>query len=233
MSNAEYSEWPGAWERQVIRQLTYPHFFFRKAPPSPADLNKAQQLDQQELTQLNEHLAELVGRCTGLAEDSSATTIAKIKNELDHCYDTACGLGANLQEQKDALSMLNEVITSAVRRAMRDDDEHERLLLIKQESLRMRHLTRLNYPIVCDLLHSGPSIPKAELAAAMLCESDEAFTVALDVLDDNKRKFLAEEIDEIKEHQNDNGILFGIERKQKILHKRLLASHAIEEAETG
>lgn len=233
MSNAEFSEWPGAWERQVIRQHSYPHFFFHTAPPSSADLSVAQQLDQQELTQLNEHLAELVGRCTGLAEDSSAASITKIKDELDHCYDTACGLGANLQEQKDALSMLNEVITSAVRRAMRDDDEHKRLLLIKQESLRMRHLTRLNYPVVCDLLHSRTPIPRCELAAAMLCESDEAFTVALDVLDDDKRRYLADEIEDIKQRQNDKAILFGIEQKQKILHKRLLASHAIEEAETG
>lgn len=233
MSVIEYTEWPGAWERHVIRRIKHPHFFNRKQPPTQADLLRAQSRDQQELTQLNQHLAALATQCTGLTEDSSAELIGSIKKDLDRCYDTACGLGADLKEQKDALSMLNEVITNAVRRALRDDDEHDRLVLIKQESLRMRHLTRLNYPIVCDLLRSISPIPAAEIAAAMLCESDEAFTVALDVLDDNKRRYLSEGISTIEEHLQDSRVLFRVDRKQKILHKRLLASHAIEESETG
>lgn len=233
MSAMEFSEWPGAWERHVIRKTRHPHFFFRRQPPAEADLLQAQSRDQQELTQLNQHLAALAVQCTGLTEDSSSETITTIKMDLDRCYDTACGLGADLKEQKDALSMLNEVITSAVRRALRENDEHDRLVLIKQESLRMRHLTRLNYPIVCDLLRSVSPIPAAETSAAMLCETDEAFTVALDVLDDTKRRYLAEGIQTIEDRLHDSTILFRIDRKQKILHKRLLASHAIEEAETG
>lgn len=233
MSAIEFSEWPGAWERHVIRKTRHPHFFFRREPPSQADLLHAQSRDQQELTQLNEHLAALAVQCTALTEDSSSESIAAIKMDLDHCYDTACGLGADLKEQKDALSMLNEVITTAVRRALRENDEHHRLVLIKQESLRMRHLTRLNYPIVCDLLRSVSPIPVAETAAAMLCETDEAFTVALDVLDDTKRRYLADGIQSIEDRLQDSTLLFRIDRKQKILHKRLLASHAIEEAETG
>ena len=129
--------------------------------------------------------------------------------------------------------MLNEVITSAVRRAMREDDEYDRLILIKQESLRMRHLTRLNYPIVCDLLRSISPISTAEIPAAMLCETDEAFTVALDVLDDSKKRYLAEGIETIKSRTSDKRILFRIDRKLKILQKRLLAANAIEEAEPG
>lgn len=129
--------------------------------------------------------------------------------------------------------MLNEVITNAVRRAMREDDEYDRLVLIKQESVRMRHLTRLNYPIVCDLLRSVSPISAAETPAAMLCETDEAFTVALDVLDDDKRRYLAEGIETIKSRTSDKRILFRIDRKQKILHKRMLAANAIEEAEPG
>ncbi len=233
MTDIEFSEWPGAWERHVIRKAKNPQLFFRRLPPTEADLLKAQSRDQQELTQLNQHLATLAVQCTELTEESNAETIAAIKMDLDRCYDTACGLGADLKEQKDALSMLNEVITNSVRRALQESDEHQRLLQIKQESLRMRHLTRLSYPIVCDLLRSISPIPNAETAAAMLCETDEAFTVALDVLDEAKRRYLAEGIQTIEDRLHDSDILFRIDRKQKILHKRLLASHAIEEGETG
>ena len=233
MPEKEFSEWPGAWERQIIRKSRFPQFFTDKEPPAPAALADAQQRDQQELNQLNQQLAALATRCGALADNSDVDTIAKIKRDLDRCYDTACGLGADLHEQKNALTMLNEVITSAVRRAMREDDEYDRLILIKQESLRMRHLTRLNYPIVCDLLRSISPISTAEIPAAMLCETDEAFTVALDVLDDSKKRYLAEGIETIKSRTSDKRILFRIDRKLKILQKRLLAANAIEEAEPG
>ena len=239
MPHLEFSEWPGAWERHVIRKTDFPRLFVDKNPPVTRDLEHAQLLDQQELSQLELELAQLLEKCTTITETSEIEHVTKIKADLDRCYDTACGLGADLSEQKEALTLLNEVITTAIRRALRDDDEHGRLLLIKQESLRMRHLTRLNYPIVCDLLRSVCPIPNAEIPAAMLSESDESFTVALEVLDENKRKYLAEGIDTIAARLKDKANTLGIERKQKLLQKMLTASisqpesHSSVEPEPG
>ncbi len=224
MPNLEFSEWPGAWERHVIRKTDFPLLFSDRKPPVTKDLEQAQLLDKQELAQLELELAELLEQCSTITETTNIEHVCKIKSDLDRCYDTACGLGADLSEQKEALTLLNEVITTAIRRALRDDDEHGRLLLIKQESVRMRHLTRLNYPIVCDLLRSVCPIPPAEIPAALLCETDEAFTVALEVLDDNKRKYLAEGIDTISHRLKDKANLLGLERKQKLLQKTLVAS---------
>lgn len=233
MSTSEFSDWPGAWERHVIRKSRHPYLFSIHEAPAQSELIQAQLRDQQELTEFNLQLAEVVARCSAMTEDTTANDITAIKKDLDHSYDTACGLGADLHEQKDALILLNEVISNAMRRALRDNDEQDRLLLIKQESVRMRHLTRLSYPIVCDLLRPLPTIPPSELTAALLCETDEAFTVALDVLDDTKRRYLKQGIEKTVKQLQHSGITFRIGQKQKILNKRLLASHAIEEADTG
>lgn len=223
MVTLEFSEWPGAWERHVMRRARFPLFFLDGQPPTQRELAQAQLLDQTELTQLESELAQLVARCSDITETADIEVIREIKNDLDRCYDTACGIRADLSEQKEALTLLNEVITTAIRRTLREDDEHARLLLIKQESLRMRHLTRLNYPIVCDLLRAVSPIPPADFSAAMLSETDEAFSVALEVLEQEKKRYLAEGIDVIATRLSEKGTALGIERKQNILQKTLLA----------
>lgn len=233
MPNLEFSEWPGAWERHIVRKTNFPLLFTDKSPPVLRDLEQAQLLDQQELAQLELELAGLLEKCSTITESSDIAHITRIKKDLDRCYDTACGLCADLTEQKEALTMLNEVITTAIRRALRSDDEHGRLLLIKQESVRMRHLARLTYPIVCDLLRSVCPIPAAEIPAAMLSETDEAFTVALEVMDENKRKYLAEGIDTISARLKEKAKALGIERKQMLLQKTLTAKYSHSATQTS
>ena len=63
----------------------------------------------------------------------------------------------------------------------------------------MQHLARLEYPIVCDLLRALSPIPAVEIPAALLSETDEAYTIALEVLDQDKRRYLAEGIETIAE----------------------------------
>ena len=48
----EFSEWPGAWERHIIRRYKFPLFFLDSQPPTPGELAQATLLDQSELTQL-------------------------------------------------------------------------------------------------------------------------------------------------------------------------------------
>ena len=219
MSALIFSEWPGAWERHIIRKARHSHFFGDNKSPSAEQLAQAQQRDQLELAQFNQHIGELALECTSLGEESSPSLITSIKNKIDHCYDTACGLGAELDDQKEALAVLNDLITTAMRRALRDTDETDRLHLIKQESQRMQHLARLEYPIVCDLLRAIPPIPAMEIPAALLSETDEAYTIALEVLDQDQRNHLAEGIEAIAARITDQRILFRIDRKLVILNK--------------
>lgn len=222
MEAMEFSEWPGAWERHIIRRARFPEFFTDRQPPTQRELAQAQLLDKSELAQLESDLAQLVGRCSEITETADLDAIRDIKTELDRCYDMACGMGPDLNEQKEALTLLNEVITTAIRRTLREGGEHARLLLIKQESVRMRHLTRLNYPIVCDLLRPVSPIPHEDVAAAMLSESDEGFTVALEVLDLQKKQELKSSIDKISLQLCGSDQSTSISRKQTILEKTLL-----------
>lgn len=219
MSTLIFSEWPGAWERHIIRKARHSHFFGSSDVSLAEQLAQAKNRDQLELAQFNQHIGELAVQCTSLGDQSGRELISGIKKKIDHCYDTACGLGAELDDQKEALAVLNDLITSALRRALRDTDETNRLHLIKQESQRMQHLARLEYPIVCDLLRAVSPISTQEIPAALLSETDEAYTIALEVLDHDKRRYLAEGIESIAERITDHRILFRIDRKLAILQK--------------
>lgn len=219
MSALIFSEWPGAWERHIIRKARHSHFFGSNESTLAEQLAQAKNRDQLELAQFNQHIGELALQCTNLGDQSSRELITGIKNKIDHCYDTACGLGAELDDQKEALAVLNELITTALRRALRDTDETDRLHLIKQESQRMQHLARLEYPIVCDLLRAVSPIPAGEIPAALLSETDEAYTIALEVLDQDKRRYLADGIESVATRIADQRILFRIDRKLAILQK--------------
>ena len=107
MSTLIFSEWPGAWERHIIRKARHSHFFGDDKISLAEQLNRAKQRDQLELAQFNQHIGELALECTSLGEQSSRAMITGVKNKIDHCYDTACGLGAELDDQKEALAVLN------------------------------------------------------------------------------------------------------------------------------
>ena len=87
----------------------------------------------------------------------------------------------------------------------------------------MRHLTRLNYPIVCDLLRESTSIPAADLAGAMLSETDEAFTVALEVLDKTTKQSLLEDIEKVETQLSGATNVTEVARKKALLQKTLMA----------
>ena len=79
MVSMEFSEWPGAWERQVLRRHEHPYFFAGNQAPTRTELIQAQQLDQSELAQLESELAHLVSRCNEITESAGIEVIKEIK----------------------------------------------------------------------------------------------------------------------------------------------------------
>ena len=106
MTKHSFSQWPGAWERQLIRRSNNSHYFGNAKLPSAEDVSLAQTRDQQELAQFQRSLQSLIEKCTQLGTNTSAEQIAALKKELDSCHDTAFGLAADLTEQKSALLSL-------------------------------------------------------------------------------------------------------------------------------
>lgn len=228
--NDPFSQWPGAWERHLIRRHTHPHFFGKLPPLTENQLQREQQRDQQELANFHLRLQSLIERCTELNEKSSVETITTIKKDLDQCHDTAFGLGTDLTEQKNAIAVLNEVITTAMRRALQDCDDGMRLRLIQNEGNRLAKLSLLEHTVVCDILHEQNPIPADELPAALLCETDAAYKAALEVLDSKIKKDLADRLDIIKSTLQTDHHLEQAIRKIEILSKQL---PVVEDAMSG
>ncbi len=216
-----FSKWPGAWERHLIRRHSHPHYFGSGTKTTEQDLIEAKARDQQELAQFHSSLQTIVDRTTELNEESSANTIMALKKDLEICHDTAFGLAADLSDQKAAIAALNDVITTAMRRTLRDKDEPNHLRLIQNESKRISQLSRLQYPIVCDLLRSISPIPKGELTAALLSESEAAYITALEVMSRNDKEYLAKRIDTIIDSLNFEKYISKAIRKRDLLRKNL------------
>lgn len=177
----------------MIRKFEHASLFDLPAP-NQQEIADARFQDQQELALFHQQLAQILAVCNNLTDHSNTGRIPQVKAELDSCYIRACSLGADLNEQKEALSYLNDVITSALRRALRDDDEPGRFKLIKQESLRVRQIESLSHTVVADILRDDSPIASTELAATLLCESDAAFLAAAHMLSTDRRQTLAAEI---------------------------------------
>ncbi len=193
--NNSFSKWPGAWERHLIRRHESPQYFEGASSPTAAEIANAQLKDQQELTQFHSTLESLIARSVGLTDDTCAESVTAVKKDLDVCHDTAFGLATDLTEQKHAISSLNEVITAMMQRALSQKDETTSLQLVQKEASRMQQLHLLEYPIVCDLLRSICPIPKGEVTGALLSETDSAYKAALEILDKNRKAYLAQRID--------------------------------------
>ena len=153
-----------------------------------------------------------------------------MKLELDACHDTAFGLATDLTDQKNAIASLNEIITATLQQALNDKDETTRMQLMQSESVRMQQLHRLEYPIVCDLLRSVSPIPNGEVTGALLSESDTAYRVALEILDNNRKAYLAQRIDIIISDLNSNSHKVQALNKLEILQRQLPGTPAKETA---
>lgn len=219
--NPSFSKWPGAWERHLIRRHDNPHYFEKITAPSSQEIAESQTRDQQELSQFHSALESLVSRTMTLTDDSCTESIVLVKKDLDACHDTAFGLAADLTEQKNAIATLNEIITGAMQRSMNNDDEAKSLLLIQNEAARMAKLRRLEYPIVCDLLRSVSPIPNGELTGALLSESDSAYKTALEILEKDRKIYLAQRIDTIITNLTSESHKSQALRKLELLQKQL------------
>jgi len=216
-----FSKWPGAWERHLIRRHDNPQYFEQKSPPTAIDIADAQTRDQQELTQFHSALEALIERSMSLTENACSDSITAVKKELDMCHDTAYGLAADLTEQKGAIAALNEILTSAIQRSSGEQDAASHLRMIQTEATRMEQLHRLEFPIVCDLLRSVSPIPHGELSGALLSESDSAYKAALEILDKDRKSYLAQRLDIIIDSLDSDSHKAQAQRKLDLLQKQL------------
>ncbi len=228
-----FSKWPGAWERQLIRRHDNPQYFIGTKPPNALDITDAQTRDQIELIEFNKSLESLIHRSMSLPEDACAESISSVKKELDACHNTAFGLAADLNDQKEALASLNEVITTAMQGSLPTRDHQARLSqMLHTEAARKERLQLLEFPIVSDLLRSVCPIPPDELPAALLSESNNAYVAALEIFDDDRKIYLAHRLDILVSALTSEKLKSRSSEKLDLLHKQLPDLPAIKPSAT-
>lgn len=178
---------PGAWERHIQRRRQNPGLFDRPAPDNLA-LLAARQRDQREIEAFHRQLTEIIADLTSTTESAQ---LLQLKQRLDDCYRQSCALAGDLRDQQEALGNLNEIITTALRRALRDDDEAGRLQLIKHEASRLRSIDQWQCQLLADRAQTPSPIPADELAASLLCEPEAPMLAALQQFDAVQRRDIA------------------------------------------
>ncbi len=179
----------GAWERHIRRRLKHPELFDRPAPDSLSVL-AAQQRDQRELEAFHQQLTRIIAELTDSTESGQ---LMQLKEQLDDCHQRSCSLAGDLADQQTAIGNINDIITNALRRALRDDDEAGRLRLIKHEADRLRAIEQWQHALLADLARTPSPIPEDEIAASLLCEPADSMLTALQNLEPARQRDIAQQ----------------------------------------
>lgn len=175
------SEFPGRYERHLLRKRNNPLFPEAERTPTPEQLESAQKLDHEEIVAFIPRFRELVLRAATLQANEGSEVILALKQELDRCYEECCGLADEQQETKQAIRRLLAPIMAAVRKGAQDDPL-ALAELEQEEAARSAHFALCEQQLVADLLSPDSPIQPAELAATLLSASAEEVAAVVEIL---------------------------------------------------
>lgn len=186
-----FSQKPGRHERHFIRRLDNPLFPRPVNDYTDEDLLEVQRLDHEELLVFLMDLRQLIQQTAELKPNVESQVILDLKSDLDQTYEKACTMADEQEANKDALSQLINAIMNTVKIAAGNDAKAQQELA-DEERARANHFRLLGQVVVADLLDPDSLIQEDELIATLFTESDEGYTAALELFDDEQKKILAD-----------------------------------------
>jgi hypothetical protein len=177
-----FSQIPGRRERQLLRKRDNPLFSEQERQISPARLDEAQRLDHEEIVAFIPRFRGLVVKASQLQPNEGSEVLIELKEQLDRCYEEACGLADDQRETLDAIEKLVALIMAAIRKGA-GNDTLALAELDQEEAARKAHFSLVSFPLVADLLHPESPISPDELAASLLSSSGEELEAALQIFD--------------------------------------------------
>lgn len=177
-----FSSYPGAHERQLIRCADNPLFPPAKRQVIQVEVNQAQRRDVEEALNFQNEFRTLVQRAIDLAPQEESEVILKLKEDLDQAYERCCSLAGDTRELKTALKRLLDIVMQAVWRGAGDDAEAQANLR-EEEVARSTHFQLLEQLLIADLLRTDSPIATDELVPTLLSESESAVAAALQIFD--------------------------------------------------
>ena len=186
-----FSRYPGAHERQLIRCADNPLFSSEKRQVIQVEVNQAQRRDTEEAIAFQNDFRALVQRAIDLPPQEDSEVILKLKEDLDHAYERCCSLAGDTRELKSALKKLLDIVMQAVWRGAGNDAEAQ-INLREEEIARATHFQLLEQTLIADLLRPDASIGPDELVPTLLSESESAVAAAMEIFDADQLAILCQ-----------------------------------------
>lgn len=178
----QYSEKPGARERHLLRRKNNPLFPPERQTVSPQEFAQTLRQDREDVTGFMQHFQDLVAKAVNLETNADSQVILDLKQELDHSYETCCGLSDDQSEIKQAIRKLLQVIMKAIWLGAEQDPQAQSKLR-DEETARNLHFQLLETPLVADLLNPESPIQQNELSPTLLSASEAELHQALQLFE--------------------------------------------------
>lgn len=177
----EFSDHPGAWERQ-LKLRAGNVLFGEQAAVNEAELQRARQRDEQERQAFARDFGVLLRDAASLSPQVETEKVLELKQQIDRLMVQCASLGGGYAREKDGLTKLNEVIVDTLRRASGDDKLAQQELNAEQAAWR-EHLRLLEYSLVADLLRVDSPVTPDMLIPTLLSQDENTLAVVLNLFD--------------------------------------------------
>ena len=192
----QFSTYPGARERQLIRCADNALFPPERRHVIQVEVNEAQRKDASDAVTFQGEFRALVQRAVELSPQEESDVVLKLKEDLDRAYEQCCGLPGDNNETKAALKKLLDIVMRAVWRGAAHDPAAQTNLR-EEEVARATHFQLLEHKLVTDLIRPDSPIGPDELAATLLSESEAAVAAALEIFDEDQLALLCRTAEEL------------------------------------
>lgn len=176
---------PGVREAHLLRKKDNPLFDAPAREITNEALAEARLKDSLEMDQFMQDFQALVRRAVAFKPDEPSDSVLELKEELDRCYQRACGLPGDQAEVKTAIRKLVAAIMQAVRSGI-GNDAYAARQLDEEDLARQTHFELQELPLVAALTHSDSPIAENELVPSLLSEDDDNLSRSLMLFDEGQ-----------------------------------------------
>lgn len=176
------SEFPGRYERHLLRRTDNILFQTRSTELSDDSLLQAQKEDHEEIVKFHEDFSQALDETVKLTPSVESDIILALKDRLERLYEQASRLGDKQDEHKQALKKLLLLIMSSIRQGAGNDMQaHQEL--DQEDQARSAHFQLLESNLVADLLSPDSVIETQDLVATLLNSSKDELSTVLQLFE--------------------------------------------------
>jgi hypothetical protein len=172
MNQLEFNAFPGTRERHLQRKLNNILFPVIEQSISLKQLETAQYMDEQDRSQFDVFLYELIEKIASLEQNVSSELILKYKEQLDEAFEQCSRLCGEQTDNKKIIIQLVNVLMKAVWQGASGDQQAIENLK-EEEIAREQHVDLLQIPLVADLLDPQSQVTEKELIPTLLSEKED------------------------------------------------------------